>query len=833
MKRFLTLLTTAMLLPAALSAANSGLEDLRGLVLTNAKLPVYNKQNLQMMVFCDHAERLAKTMLGTDVVLDLIRRGADIDSIRDGWGLKPYPLEAKLPEVVLFWSTRLYSDGLIFTAKADVDLETRLAYGDEPVFFRSPLLDLNGIGFEADLAKRTVLVREDVHIALRMESSDPRKLLAEKLPAKYDFVRATSDSLRIDMNNNQILLVGNVKVDEENSTLTCDRLTIYLDRQEDEALKSANDRGELDSSGMGNVSRVLCDGNVVVTRKVTEKEIAEHGQQQAFADHLVYDLVAGTVTLTGEDKQPVVKRGREQMSGDTITLHRAEQRVVLSRNSKVAFLQAADKPGQPDNVITVTSENALFDYQKNFGDFQKDVVVNDPRMQLKCAQMRIDLKEIAGEVAQLPEEASATLSGMPAFQAGNSRELDRISCFGGVEVLRRDEAGKLQTNERAVSREAVYDQLTGIITMTGDNPTLKRGGDSLSGKELQIAVNEERVYSRNGSRVALAARGGDPAQAGETIVLSESSDLNYGGNLLTFNENVKVNDPRMKLDCDKMDIFLLEQTDKPKKTAKNDSPLPELEGGNRSLSKVICTGRVKAVDPGTTLTSDKLTLHFQALQPGAAPGLFQSEGTELARIDADGNFKMVNTADTGDASASKDNTFAGLMKGGSNGARTISSDQGAVDFTKNISEFHGNVHVRDAESSLKCDDMFLFAGKAQEVEAALQASTPDIDDDPFALANASVVPTRINLTDSLDLTRVLCQNNVFFQRRTADGKWQKAKGNQADYVVASRKMYVTEEPGKQPWMSAEGQRMYGDRIIANVEDETMFAEGNTRTVPEK
>ena len=88
------------------------------------------------------------------------------------------------------------------------------------------------------------------------------------------------------------------------------------------------------------------------------------------------------------------------------------------------------------------------------------------------------------------------------------------------------------------------------------------------------------------------------------------------------------------------------------------------------------------------------------------------------------------------------------------------------------------------------------------------------------------------LFSELDLKRVLCQNNVLFVRRTSDGQVQRAGGHQADYVVADRVMVVTGEPGKQPWMSAEGRRMYADRIIVNVENETMNAVGNTATVAE-
>ena len=108
-----------------------------------------------------------------------------------------------------------------------------------------------------------------------------------------------------------------------------------------------------------------------------------------------------------------------------------------------------------------------------------------------------------------------------------------------------------------------------------------------------------------------------------------------------------------------------------------------------------------------------------------------------------------------------------------------------------------------------------------------------LDDDPFAIADATAVPTRINLTDTLDLTRILCKNNVLFSRRNTDGKVQKAGGDQADYIVADRIMTVTGKPGEQPWMSAEGRRMYADRIIVNTETETMDAVGNTRTVAEK
>lgn len=345
--------------------------------------------------------------------------------------------------------------------------------------------------------------------------------------------------MRIDMANNQILLVGNVVVDEDRSIVNCDRMTIFLNRKDDAALKAANDRGELGSgSDMGGVSRVLCDGNVVVTRKLSPEEIVESGEQKAFADHLVYDLAMGTVTLTGDP----AAAGREARPGiDVRQHHDAASRGAAcghQRKKQSHCDSPPEKPGDKENFITVHSDDAEFDYLRNYGDFKGNVVIDDPRMQLKCADMRIDLKELPEAKAALPKEAESTLSGMPSFDAGSKRELDRVTCTGGVEVVRRDEMGRLLPGERGSSKEAVFDYMTRIITMTGDNPTLMRNADSLSGRELQIWVDGGAHLRPGRQQGGARCPFGGPAQsaaaaagAGQTVILSDSSDLNYGGNL--------------------------------------------------------------------------------------------------------------------------------------------------------------------------------------------------------------------------------------------------------------------------------------------------------------
>ncbi len=846
MKRFFT----ATLLIAALALPGAGdLEDLRGLELAHAKLPVYNKDLLQLMIFCDQAVRQGRLADGTNVTLDIIRKNADVDKIKDGWGIKLYPLKSGLADIMAFWKPRLYSEGVMFTTKAKIDQESRLAAGQEPVYFRSPLLDLNGVGFEAEFGKRTVTVKENVHIILRFGESDPRKLFEkgqEKLPAKYEFLYATSDSLQIDMLNNRIVLIGDVKIHEEKSTISSDLMTIFLERKDDETIRRNRAAGAVDAEEtLEGVSHIVFDGNVVVQRKLTAKEEKSGGAQKALADHMTYDVKTGSVTLSGGKRNPRIVRGRESITGKSIVLYRNEQRAFVRGDSRVRVIQPAKEAGEAEKLLTVRSEDAVMDYNNNRGEFTGKVNVDDPNMNLQCAKMVIDLKEQTGSPAPLPDETAGSLTGFSDFaDAGGKRELDKINCEGGVQVTRRDAAGKLLHGEKALSQKAVFNYDTQKITMSGGTPLLKRENESLTGRELDIYVNEERLVVREESKIVLAAPGGK----GKTVILSDASDLNNTTNKLTFTGNVRLTDPRMKLDCDRMEIYLKSDpgAEKTEKTPANPLGFGS-ENSGKAVEKVICYGNISMQDgQHGTMKTDQLTMLFAPVPPGTPedPGMFQSNGTRLVKILCDGNFELVSLEDKkGDTKAvaaaakSADSALTG-MAGNSAGARVLKADHGIIDLVKNESEFHDNVSVKDDLSVLKCDNMYIYTAKVPKEsapEAAPQKkAAPSIDDDPDAdpfaskALKAEMVPTRIMLTDGLDLERILCVGNVHLARKDERGKLQQAFGEQAEYIVANKEIVLTGKPGQRPRMTAEGGMMRGDRVVVNTATGTMRVLGHTQ-----
>ena len=69
---------SALFLAGTLFASND-LSDLRGLSLSNAKIPIYNRGGKpQMMIFVNRAERHGRVISGTGTVLEFIRKTASV-----------------------------------------------------------------------------------------------------------------------------------------------------------------------------------------------------------------------------------------------------------------------------------------------------------------------------------------------------------------------------------------------------------------------------------------------------------------------------------------------------------------------------------------------------------------------------------------------------------------------------------------------------------------------------------------------------------------------------------------------------------------------------------
>jgi hypothetical protein len=155
--------------PAQSSAENTA-------TLQNFKLPEYREKDnkLELIIYGDKAEAAGMTITLSGVLIDMIRDDvSDVAKVKDMSSVKIYPLNEKKDGVDNFWKTAAHSKGMLTTPGATFDRATKIVSGKDAVRFRSPSMDADGLGFEADTEKKTIWVKSNVRMVYRKDAGGP------------------------------------------------------------------------------------------------------------------------------------------------------------------------------------------------------------------------------------------------------------------------------------------------------------------------------------------------------------------------------------------------------------------------------------------------------------------------------------------------------------------------------------------------------------------------------------------------------------------------------------------------------------------------------------
>lgn len=162
----------------------------------------------------------------------------------------------------------------------------------------------------------------------------------------------TSDTIDIYMAKNSAVFIGNVVVDDEEMHITCDKMTIYFeDVKKQETGKT--DEGEKKEEGMTDpqqskkISRIICEGDVVIIRKAVGENKEKQEEQKALAGNADFNLKTGEIVLTQD--RPKLMRGDEILEADVINYWKdsgkakANGNVILKfRSDSINEFDAAD-----------------------------------------------------------------------------------------------------------------------------------------------------------------------------------------------------------------------------------------------------------------------------------------------------------------------------------------------------------------------------------------------------------------------------------------------------------------------------------------------------------
>ena len=819
-----TLLFLSMLLLGHLSANSAN--ELNGVSVSNVKVPFYQKGHLQSMIFAHKAEYRAQLLYGHNVIINMLQKKVNPDRIQNDWDLQLYPLESSLAEVVRFWAGRAsYCDAVIFTPEGALNQTERSATSDHEVKLRSPLVDLDGVGFASDFKRRQIKVNSNVRIIMRGKSYDPR-LLKEKMPERYDFIRGTSDMLHMDTARNRLMLLGKVTVIDKQVKLTCDRLTVDFGGS-----SKSKDKSSVDFAG---VRMLYADGHVRI-EKILPAGASPKESRVLTGDHLVYDVIKGQLTVTGDKKPPELQSGGNfTLRGKELVYFRDKQQLIIPRE---CWMRLEEK-GEKRYLI---SDYGNFNFSTGICDFLGHVRGSAPQHELACSKMRVTLDRSAAPKNDSPKktESDSLLSGTGEINTG-SLEFKRAQCKENVKIFRREESGFSTLS----SDEADLDYTTDKVLFSG-NVKCVSGGNTLETPRLTVNLKQSAANPRNKEvENAVAEENvkitGTPDEKKEKSVLTaDRGFFNYKEDLVEFSGNVCSTRGKSRLTCNRLEMYL-EQRKPGEKPVSIPGVASGASGSGKTLKRIVASGNANMQDDSNALEGDHLEYFFTPALPGAPnrPGMFQSGSLRLIKVTGDGHVKLTSQKnaepqipDSTNPLRQSRNADAGVMLGRNAGFRELTSDTMVADLKKYTTLFTGKVSITDGSSRMSSEKLELFAKLLPQeaaAAAAAAAASSDPDADPFDLPAENSVPSTIALGNGLALDRSVATDDVVINRRpNAIEEGETIYCDRAEFKSSAMTIECTSHDGKRPRAVSTGKTHTADKFTLFPKDERIESSGET------
>ena len=787
MKKLSAILIVILLgsVPAMLDAAPRNIGAFSNVRTGAARMPFYKNQQLEYFLRSRSMTMRGKLIDTVWPMIDSVQKGVSVETIAQADNKSEvYKLNSPLETVQEFWRKRSYSAGVVVTPSAMFDQAQRSASGSEKVFMRSPMLDLNGVGFTADFNRHVIKILSNVEIVLRNSGG---RSIASPLSAmdqgkrsdtgksKITSTLAYCDEMLIDTRNNRITLSGHVRVFDPAGTITSDKLEIEFGAAS-AGSKSAAQKSNTAQNKDQKLRTARFIGKVHAVRKLTDDEAAD-GEQSASADLMAYNAVQDMIEMTGS--RPKLMRGNDKAEAERIVILPDKKIIRFFDKCFFRFQREKSAGAQPD---LVHSDYADWNYPENLIRLIGNARFNSPsdKSELKADRIEITLADhVAGKSGN---SAAGTSAGKrPEKSVADGNVFYKRNNNGVAESAR---AGRMTYNARS---EEIHLE---------NKPVIRRGDDVISGGEMRYNIAHERMIINRSSQITLAgatvgALKNSTGAAGERVTVnSRRADLNYGGNKLAFDGNVAVRGRGMKLDSDKLDIDLADDGRKSAKDAKT----------RKQPVRALAVGNVQAEDASGILSTGELDVR---LGDKVIPGK-----VEIEKIFARKKVRLQSKP--GKDAGKKSSTLLGKS---ADGTTTLDAERGEMDLITNVADFYDKVVIRDSAVKLECGHLHLIAGKTAQPVPALNTYKQR---DEF--------PDRLAIGEDRELIKVVANKDVRIFRTLPTGEIQRARGDKGVYTVKERKVVMTCDPPGRPQALTADSGMIGDRVMIDLDSEELYVE---------
>ena len=160
--------------------------------------------------------------------------------------------------------------------------------------------------------------------------------------------------------------------------------------------------------------------------------------------------------------------------------------------------RANNRDRSADIPTTITAESMEVDMGNNIATLMGDVFVDDQEMTIRCEKMTIHFEDKKKDESAKQDNAAKEES------AGGGKKPVKIECFESVVIKAKPkptEDGKLPKEQKATAEKVVYDLVKDVITLYKEDdilPVINDGESKISGDEIAIYLNEERMFILRG-----------------------------------------------------------------------------------------------------------------------------------------------------------------------------------------------------------------------------------------------------------------------------------------------------------------------------------------------
>lgn len=797
-KRYVLILSIILAGMCEVSLYGQFTTDLRNMNASNIRMPLYNGDEVRFLITASGIVPVETDLKASDALIDILRKNVDVDTIKFRTD-DIYVIDAGILKIINFWIMRPGSEGVISTPEALIDVNKQTASGSDIVQVRTPLMDIDGVGFIANYRTQEVWIKQNVHIRLRLAGSALEEVIESSSEPLTElssgdelggFADVWADSMYINFETKDVLLEGDIRIYDGPNSITCRRMTLKLGGEKGKS------SGDLDGSISG-VSQVEFFDDVVMTRSGSVPE----EMQTVRCANAVYDVEKELITLNGS---PSISADGTILSGRVITFDQKTQLLTVTGDCRLETV-LDDGSG----TATVESEKMVMNMLSNQAEATGNVRVKDHRGLLLSHRLVIDFEGEAPSSGSDRAEVPSGFAGADSlnFNSG-SKAVKYIRCLDGVTF-------QGSNGEDGQAREVSYDYKSGIITLHGDNPWIRQGSNRLSGDKIELdqATNRLKVYGNAKVVMERQERNGVGGLV-NSVATSDFMDFDYPNNFGILEGNVKIDDALAKAECDKMEIYL-ESSAGTGNAAKQMEVSGQTLDMDKTLKKIIGIGNVRAVEPRGKLNCDRLVLNFM---DGAG-------GTEISRIEPSGNVELRVKG-----SAMADAVERGTSVGDKTGETLLKADQGYIDMVDNFSEFTGNVQVIDEQMRISSNRFNAYMENYVSGDSVVKESEPESPELAFDRVIESEIPEQISIGDLKSLKKLVFLENVLITGKDDSGTEFSARGEDGTYYVGERLITMTTRDGIKPLLSQGGTVTENEYVEVDVSKDLPVPRGRNSKI---